>query len=523
MSSISSLTKAVSGLTSAQKGLQVTGQNLSNLNTTGYTRQQLLQHETGYLTIGVNGGYKQQVGLGVSNTEIRQIRDALTDRRIRTEQSVLSYYQELTTASTEIENLFDEPYGSNIGDLMSSFWGQAQKLNTAPDGVEERLSFINSAQVLITKINDIADALVDQQYSLNTEIETAVDSINSIIDQIAEMNKKIAEAEANNKDHANDYRDQRNVLLDQLAEYGDISYYEAADGRVTVQFEGHTVVDKEITSKMEMVSKDGNNTFDVPAWVSSGREVFKMNTELTSINENATGKLKALLVARGEAIVTKDTTWSDVAINDNLSVDTVGNNYVIPKTMMLLNTFTEQLTSMVNECFNGTGIGPEQGNPGETVFVEISEGLGMVAGNIQVNPKLLEAGGYNKLGTVTETTPDNVGDNSKVTEFLNEWGKNRDWFSTTTDPAAPVSKNLTLTAFYNSVVTDIGTQTSNYSNSAEQRATSVTNIENERQAMSGVSQDEEFTNMIKYQYAYNASARMVTMLDSMLDTIINGL
>ena len=147
----------------------------------------------------------------------------------------------------------------------------------------------------------------------------------------------------------------------------------------------------------------------------------------------------------------------------------------------------------------------------------------MVAGNIQVNPKLLEAGGYNKLGTVTETTPDNVGDNSKVTEFLNEWGKNRDWFSTTTDPAAPVSKNLTLTAFYNSVVTDIGTQTSNYSNSAEQRATSVTNIENERQAMSGVSQDEEFTNMIKYQYAYNASARMVTMLDSMLDTIINGL
>lgn len=520
MSSISSLTKAVSGLQTAQKGLQVTGHNLSNIGTAGYTRQQLLQHETGYLTIGKNGGYALQVGLGVSNTEIRQIRDDLADRRIRTEQSVLSYYQELTTASKEIENLFDEPYGSNIGDLMSSFWSQAEKLNTAPEQVEERLSFINSANVLINKINDIANTLVDQQYSLTTEMSDAVDSINGIIDGIAELNKIIAEEEANGA-NANDYRDQRNLLLDELAAYGDVSYYEEPDSRVVVKFEGHPVVMKEVVSKMEMVSQEAYGTFDIPVWIGTGTPVCRLEDKaINAINDNATGKLKALLVARGEAIVTKDTTWSDVAIDDNRSVDKNGNNYVIPKTQMMLNELTSELTEMVNECFDGFGIDGEQGVP---VFVEIRQGMGMVAGNIQVNPELLASGGYNKLGTVPDTDPTNIGDNSKVTEFLNEWGKNKDWFANSTDPAAPVSRNLTLTAFYNSVVTDIGAQTSTYSSTAEQRATSVTNIENERQSIGGVSQDEEFSNMIKYQYAYNASARMITMLDSMLDTIINGL
>lgn len=520
MSSISSLTKAVSGLQTAQKGLQVTGHNLSNIGTTGYTRQQLLQHESGYITIGKNGGYAQQVGLGVSSTEIRQIRDELADRRLRTEQSVLCYYQKLTTASQEIENLFDEPYGSNIGDLMSSFWGQAQKLNTAPEQVEERLSFINSAEVLITKINSIADELSNQQYSLTEEISDAVDSINSIIEQIGELNKKIAAAEVNG-DHANDYRDQRNLLIDELSTYGDVSYYEEPDSRVVVKFEGHPVVNKESVSKMEMVRQEEYGSFDIPVWTNTGRPVCKLeDNAVNALNENATGTLKALMVARGNAIVTKDTTWSDVAINDNRSVDENGNNYVIPKTIMMLNTYADKLTSMVNECFDGFGI---DGEPGVPVFVEIREGLGMVAGNIQVNPELLAAGGYNKLGTVPETDTSNIGDNSKVTEFLNAWGKNQDWFTDTTDPAAPVSKNLTITAFYNSVVTDIGSQTATYSNAAQQKATSVMNIENERQSMGGVSQDEEFSNMIKYQYAYSASARMVTMLDSMLDTIINGL
>ena len=140
MSSISSITKAVSGLVTAQKGLQVTGHNISNTNTQGYTRQQLLQSESGYLTIGKNGGYSMQVGLGVTCDEIRQIRDDLADKRLRTEKSVLSYYQSLNAASSDIESMFDEPYGSTISDYLNDFWSQTQKLSTTPNGVEERMN-----------------------------------------------------------------------------------------------------------------------------------------------------------------------------------------------------------------------------------------------------------------------------------------------------------------------------------------------------------------------------------------------
>ena len=146
MSSISSLTKAVSGLNAAQKGLQVTGHNIANTNTKGYTRQQLLQSDSSYLSVGTNGGYKMQVGLGVTCDEIRQIRNSLADKRLRTENSVLNYYQKLNTVTTDIEYMFDEPYGDTISDLLDTFWSQAQKLSTSPSGVEERKSFISINQ-----------------------------------------------------------------------------------------------------------------------------------------------------------------------------------------------------------------------------------------------------------------------------------------------------------------------------------------------------------------------------------------
>lgn len=564
MSSISSLTKAVSGLQTAQKGLQVTGHNITNTNTKGYTRQQLLQNDSSYLTIGSNGGNAMKVGLGVECTEIRQIRDDLADRRLRTEKSVLCYYQQLNATTSDIESIFDEPYGNTISDLISDFWSQAQKLSTNANGVEERMSFISTAKVLASKIDVVTESLTTYQTKLNTDLKTSVNRINEIIDGIAEYNEKISIAEAGGE-NANDYRDQRNLLLDELAGYGEISYYEESDKRVSVKFEGHTVVNKQIVTKLKLEQAEEGSPFDVPIWSDTGSRVFKLDDKVTSSANNDTGSLKALLIARGNNIVSKDTTWDDVALNDRLSVDVEGNAYLIPKIQMMLNQFTNSLAEMVNENFNGTGIGGHLGQQGVPVFIatNVPDSLRevknkivqgdytgitdaqmeeynkyLIGGNIEVNPLLLEDGGYNKLGTVSKPADNadaatkaeyasRVGDNSLVEKFLSDFGVTKVWNDRTPDSgtaasaSAPYEKTSNMSDFFAELVTDIGTQGSLYTDKAHEKNISTTNIENERQAIGGVSTDEEFSYMLKYQYAYNASARMITMLDSMLDTIIN--
>lgn len=574
MSSLSSLTKAVTGLSAAQKGLQVTGHNISNANTKGYTRQQLLQSESAYLTIGNKGGYALQVGLGVTQDEIRQIRDDLADRRLRTENSVLCYYQKLNSTVSDIESVFDEPYGSTISEFLNNFWSQAQKLSTAPDGVEERQSFISSAKVLIDKVNVVADSLTTYQMKLDSDVKTSIKRINEILEGIKECNEKIS-MEVATGERANDYRDQRNLLLDELSQYGEISYYEESDHRVFVKFEGHTVVNKQFINKMEEGKARDDSPFSIPVWSDTQEKVFDLNEKVSFTAGNDSGSLKGLLVARGDQLFSKDTSWKDVALNDNFSVDEEGNTYIIPKVQMLMNQFAGTLVGMVNETFTGTGIGKYEGVDGVPVFIPINipsevkeitktleeaqkalelavengdkaeisdkrEALKLVreeydaavkpyliVGNVQVNPALLEGGGYNKLGTVsnegvgTDQTS-NIGDNSIVKKFLSAFGSTQVWNDkNSSSNAAPNQKNSTISDFFSELITDLGRQGAGYTAKASEKNTSVINIENERQAMGGVSTDEEFSSMLKYQYAYNASARMITMLDGMLDTVIN--
>lgn len=525
MSSISSLTKAVSGLTAAQKGLQVTGHNISNTNTKGYTRQQLLQSESSYLTIGKNGGYSMQVGLGVTCDEIRQIRDELADKRLRTEKSVLCYYQALNAASTDIESMFDEPYGATVSDYLNDFWSQAQKLSASPNTVEERMSFISAAKVLINKINEVSDQLTDYQFKLDSNIKTSVNRINEITKEIRSLNDKIAISEVNG-DNANDYRDQRNVLLDELATYGNISYYEEPSGMIQVQFEGHSIVNHGFEINLELKEIEGS-PFSKITWSDTKNEVFDLENVSSSAFGNDSGSLKGLLIARGEKVVTNATTWDDVALNDKLSVDVEGNAFMIPKIQKMLNEFATELVTLVNESFTGTGMGDHLGQDGVPVFVPIV-GTDMIAGNIQVNPILLANGGYNQLGTIpkaedgSDSNKNNVGDNSIIKDFLTKWGTNEQWFNEDGKSASsPYAKTVNLSTFFSELVTEIGSDGAVYIAKTSEKNISVNNIENERAAMGGVSTDEEFSNMLKYQYAYNASARMITMLDGMLDTIIN--
>ena len=567
MSSIASLGRAASGLRAAQTGLQITGHNLSNVNTKGYTRQQALQHDSGYITIGQNGGNLQQVGLGVSITEIRQIRDEFADRRFRTENSVLNFYTAKQSATTEIESILDEPHGESISGMMEDFWKQVQKLSTNPAGVEERLAFIQTADVLMKRANQIMNGLNEYQQHVNTQVKDTVNDINKMLHSIQDLNESISKAEING-DHANDLRDQRNQLLDDLSGLIDIDYYEGPDGKVVVKSEGRNLIDGPFIIEMNTKVVGNGSGFVVPTWSDTGKEVYKLDTVVSSGTGDDTGKLKGLLIARGPVNGgLSTTTWDDIALNDKESVDKLGNSYIVPKLQKQFSSLIGEIAGVVNETLQGTGIGDHKGAVGIPVFIpkhsvdgttlptyptieefttgdvvdyagyaakmkDYQEGIRkhLIAGNIMVNPELLQDGGYNKLGTVSGD-PDNVGDNSVITKLLDEWSKSREWPKEpeggwkTPDGKAPASmpniRHANFMDYYAEMVSEVGSEGSEYKGKIKEKNTLVTTIDNERMAMGAVSQDEEMASMLKYQYAYNAAARMVNVLDGMMDTIIN--
>lgn len=526
MSSIASLGRVVSGLTASQRGLQVTSHNITNANTPGYIRQQLLQHESQYRDIG-SSGQRLQVGIGVTMSEIRQIRDEFADRRFRTENSVLSYYATKKEAIDEMETIFGEPHGEALSKTINDFWSQTQKLATNPSGIEERMAFIQSADVFVKQANHIQNQLIEYQNNLNTQVKDTIKNVNNLTKDIQSLNESIAYYEING-DHANDLRDQRNLLLDELSSIMEIQYREEKDGRVIVTGEGVTLVDKQFRAEMTTAQAAPGSPFVKPIWKDLGTDVYRMDRAATSISGRDTGKLKSLLMMRGNGPANSDTDWEDIAINDKLSVDSDANAYLIPKIQKEFDIFINTLAETINEVFNpsvgdkpwGQGVGKEQGT---VLFVAIRPTIpgdltsGMGAGNIQVNPELLKSGGYNFLPT---SMTGDESDTQVIESLLEKWNEDRDWFEEI-DDASPLKKTATFRAFYSELIAELGAEGSEATGRAQEKIILIADIDNSRQSMGGVSTDEEMTNMMKYQYSYNAAARMITVLDGMMDTVIN--
>ncbi|OOB80167.1 MAG: flagellar hook-associated protein FlgK [Epulopiscium sp. Nuni2H_MBin003] len=588
MSSISSLGVAASGLFSAQKGLTVTGHNISNVNTVGYTRQQLLQHDTSYMTVGKSGGYTMQKGIGVSDTEIRQIRDTFADMRFRQENSVLSFYQTKSVVISEIETILDEPYGEGLSNKLDAFWSQTQKLSTNPSGIEERMAFLQAANVLIGRINQIQTSLTSYQDNLNNQVISTVNRVNELTKEIEALNELIYKSELNG-DNANDYRDARNNALDELSAYMSITYTELPDSTVVVKSNGTILVEQGFVAQMELVQTAPLSPYVKPIWSDSKQDVYDFTSATTDTtittegsivvgdtgvnvtfgqgvgtgnavlvnasNGNDEGSLKSLLLARGGFSADKFTEWDDIVLNSNYSADYSGNTFLIPELQKQFDTLTHEIVSMVNECFTGEGLGTHEGIMGVPVFIPISSGVShpvlpddptqedidnynaeleqyyedikpyLTIGNIQVNPELLADSGYNKLGTVTETG--NISDNTKVQEMLERWTEPIAWNTTDangdpiTQPPAPYQKTLDIRNFYAEMLSELGQEGYESASKYKEKMTVVQSIDNERMAIGSVSQDEELATMMKYQYAYNAASRMITMLDGMMDVIIN--
>lgn len=253
MSLFSSLYTGNSGLQTSQNALNTTAHNLANIDTLGYTRQQVTQADTIYNNIPSLGPRSQQIGLGVKYAEVRQVRDYFLDKTYRTEAGRNAYYENSYSIASEIETLLGEMEGVEFQQALSDFWTSIQELQKDPSNATNQGMLVNTADSFIERAQSVYDGMKSYQDTLNTQIKDTVEQINKYAKSINELNQKISAIEAVHVENANDYRDARNYIIDELAKLVKIEYDENMDGMMSVYVEGVPLVLPGYVNEMDAV------------------------------------------------------------------------------------------------------------------------------------------------------------------------------------------------------------------------------------------------------------------------------
>lgn len=540
MSSISSLSAAVSALMSSQSALNTTAHNLANVNTTGYVRQQVLLKDSKYVNSGYNATTGFYVGLGVDVQAIRQIRDQFLDQAFRQENSRQGFYSAQNTAIEEIETILGETEGESFSDVLNDLWTSINELSKNPDGLETRGSLVQNAVLFINRANLISDQLNAYQDNMNTQVIDMVNEINSIGEQINELNGIIVKQELSGG-NANDYRDQRNLLLDQLSTLVDITYKEDLKGNVTVQVEGTEFVTLGSFNKMAIEAAAPFSLLVKPVWSqlsNANNDVFEFGLPINTEYDNDKGKLKGLLLSRGTKVANytdmqNPATYEDeikpsLIMNaqaqfDNLihGIVTMINNVIAPNVEIVPNTVppTYELDttnapygldgSQGIELFKRKSMdrytagvyNPEDSSNPYSLYS---------AGNIEINQEILQD--YDKI-CISGSMSD-LSDNRYIQTIIQKW---QEPFSSI-EPG--LSSTLNFNEYYNDYISGIGNVGNATYNKVSNQELMTIQINNQRSSRTEVSSDEELSNMIKYQHAYNAAAKVVSVLDQMMEQIV---
>ncbi|TCK93378.1 flagellar hook-associated protein 1 FlgK [Natranaerovirga hydrolytica] len=532
MASIASLSRAASGLMANQRALQTTAHNLSNVDTPGYVRQQVLFTDSSYVTVGRNGHDLQKVGLGTDILEIRQVRDVFLDKAYREESGRKGYYDAKYQAIAELETIFGELEGEGFGEIIEELWESINELSKHPEGLETRGAFVQSASVFIDRVNLVYDQIGEYQANLNTQVIDMVNEINELGDTIAKLNDEINKYEAFG-DNANDLRDQRNNALDRLGQLVDITYKEEPTGKVMVNIENMNFISPDgVTSYLELEQAEEFSPFVKPVWESYDKDLFTDYKPISLENNNDKGALKGLLIARG----TRQANYTDLQDQDYYN-GTIKES-VIMKTQAQFDQLVNEIVTIINNALS-----PIEGDP--PVFDEDNAPYGLdgsqgtelfirehysrfdedgnfieedsndyytlyTSGNLKINPEILK--NYDLIALSGEAG--DIADSSVIESILADWKAS----SLTLEPEG--TSEVNINEYYGNFISELGYEGNVAYELYRNQETMVSLIDNQRSQLMGVSSDEELGNMMKYQHAYNASARLVSTIDEMIEHII---
>lgn len=574
--SMGSLFIGESGLKTSQNALNATANNFANVDTKGYVRERILQEDRHYDTFNRTAAIgPSQSGLGVAIGDVVHARDIFLDKTFRTQTGRSGFYSTTFEAIDEVYTLFQELEGTSFQESLlgeTGLWAAFQEFAKDPsDRINQNL-VIQKASLFETRSKAVYNGLKTYQANLNRQISDSIDEINEMGAAIRDLNIQIMKIEAGGVETAMDLRDQRDLLLDELAEYGDISYKELANGIVKVNFENVAFVDD---MHVYQIGKDVNKEtgFITPYWphlsdTAKGEyyKVYNIKEEISTANKNDIGKLKALVFARGD----KYANYLDL---DGVSLkeydDTLGNSVMMnveAEMDMLVHTLVTKINDLfapniasdvpitgVDENGNrvsfGAGklildaenccVGSDEKLPPQELFVrtgcsryttvygddnktyyvyneedKTDTSLQYTIGSVKVNPALLES----------ESLLPAYSQNGKPGELPVAHGLGEAlaalWDEDTLFLSPHDTTPCTFGEFYGKMIGELATLGDVFGSTAAGLEGTALATDNARQQVIGVSSDEELTNMIKFQNAYNASSRFINVIDEMIETLI---
>lgn len=297
---LTSFNTGVSGLHSAQTSLYTAGHNLANATTEGHSRQQVMVTDAFYRTSYGNHANTMQIGMGTNVATIRQVRNTFLDAQYRLQLGREKFYDAQYRAVTEIQDVFGEMQGEQFLYILNEgLWAALSDLRENPDQIVYRTEMVATASKFIERASVLQNELYQYQQNMNQEVQQQVDRINSIVEEIGQYNVLIRQYEATGEG-ANDYRDARNLLLDELGEYINFHSMEEVDGTISIFSQNSYLLEGNTQYRLATEFESETSHLLKPVW-EIGREDFFTRGELSySMEDNSdTGSLRGLLVARG--------------------------------------------------------------------------------------------------------------------------------------------------------------------------------------------------------------------------------
>ena len=444
-------------LKTQQKAIEITGHNIANVNTPGYSRQRVNMATN--VPIPSSAGL---MGTGVTAKEVVRIYDRFLDNQIDDETQDLGRWESQKGALERVESFFNEASGSGLNQTMSEFWNAWRDLTNNPSGHVERVSLLGKSEIMAYQFQQTYDGLSAMRTDLDASIVGTVDEINLKAAEIADLNQKIIEAEGDGA-HANDFRDARDLAVKDLSLMIDVTTYEESSGSINVSLkDGSSLV-------------SGSDTSDLSTLVSDSgyRDVVWASDPTGSINSKISGgKLKG---------------WIEVR------------DVIIAGYMSNLEDLADGIKDAVND-YHRVGYG-----------LDDSTGNDFFSGTLAGNNFAVDAGiaaDSNKIAAATGAgLPGDNGNAIAIAELQNALMMN--------------SNTTTFDNYYNSMVSSVGNKARQAAMSYDHHTAMVSYLENCRESISGVSLDEEMVNLIQFQHGYNAAAKLISTTDELLQALIN--
>ena len=555
---------ATRGMSAQQKAIDVTSHNIANANTEGYSRQRATMETTRPFSDASGAG---QIGTGVQVATITRIRDSYLDYRVRTENGTKGLYEGREKFLTEVEGIFNELDGTGISTLVDGVFKSWNDLSLSPEVSNTRTVVAQQSKALTDQLNSTYNQLIKLKDNSQEVIKQDVTDINSMLDQLNQLNQQVISVKVGGNE-PNDLMDKRDLLVDQLS----------------TKF-GITIDKKSLSGEDLKPTDDGGmeNAYLIKSDPNDAVRRFSYVSSIVPTNEPAAGedgtydvtyykngdtstddnKVTISMQLSSDEYTKLDqgrVLWADSegnAIDANGSVIESGASFsslklFTPTTGELkgymsvqadIDVYVDQLNSLAKSIafsVNAIHSGNETATDSDTEFFVNSDVNGseekITAGNISVNEDILNdvmlinVGKDSTSGATDGSRAlaiaqlknvklqiQGIDDNTSRETFLN--GK----LSTDGMVISASSNGMTIGSYFTDIVNTLAIQTQDAKRNVTNHESLLANLEESRTSISGVSLDEEMANLIQFQHAYQANAKIISTVDELLDLVINGL